>query len=87
MAIPALLGAGAKVVGGSIVKSVAKDKVKNFIQRGKKSSAIERVDTSEQEIKKGALIVRPQTSLVSPSSLTPPESPGDIVKVEKNPIY
>ena len=84
MALPALLGAGAKVVGGSIVKSVAKDKAKNFIE-GKKPSAIERVDSSEPETQKGALIVRPQTSLVSPSSLTPPEAPDNVKTTTKKP--
>ncbi len=82
MALPALLGAGARAIGGSIVKSVAKDKAKSFIQ-GKKASTNRREDSNEPTTEGGSLVIRPKTSLVSPSSLTPPESPGAIIKVEK----
>ena len=82
MALPALLGAGARAIGGSIVKSVAKDKAKSFIQ-GKKASTNRREDSNEPTTEGGSLVIRPKTSLVSPSSLIPPESPGAIIKVEK----
>ena len=72
MALPALLGAGARVVGGSLVKSVAKDKAKNFItgKKTKTKTATSEVNSQDNQ-RPGALAIRPQTSIVSPSAIIP----------------
>ena len=72
MALPALLGAGARVVGGSLVKSVAKDKAKNFIT-GKKTNVNPKASQQDPQDNQrtGALVIRPQTSIISPSAIIP----------------
>ena len=71
-----LLAGAAKTVGGSIVKSAAKDKAKDFITGKKKKvkpGAIKKKGGGEQEPdeKGGALAVRPQTSMVpAPANVT-----------------
>ena len=66
-----LLPAAGKAIGGSIVKGVVKNKVKNFIT-GRRPSAVEPTSSPEPEGRGSAIILRPKTSLVSPSSLTMP---------------
>lgn len=63
----ALVGGAAKAIGGGIVKNVAKDKAKSFITGKKKKvkpEVIKKDSDSYTGEGGGALVVRPQTSLV-----------------------
>ena len=66
MALPALLGAGLKSMGGGLVKGAAKGKATNFITGKKtkvKPDAVKGWRRSHL-MKPGALAVRPKTSMV-----------------------
>ena len=72
MALPALLGAGLKSMGGGLVKGAAKGAATNFI-KGKKTKVKPEAVKGEgaEEKKPGALAVRPKTSMVPAGAIVP----------------
>ena len=75
MALPALLGAGLKSMGGGLVKGAAKGAATNFIKGKKTKVKPEAVKGGgEEEKKSGALAIRPKTSMV-PGALAPIPAP------------
>ena len=72
MALPALLGAGLRSMGGGLVKGAAKGAATNFV-RGKKTRV--KPDAVRgargQEMKPGALAVRPKTSMIPAGAIVP----------------
>jgi len=75
MALPALLGAGLKSMGGGLVKGAAKGAATNFIKGKKTKVKPEAVrGEGEEEKKPGALAIRPKTSIV-PGALAPIPTP------------
>jgi hypothetical protein len=70
MALPALLGAGLKSVGGGLVKGAAKGAATNFI-KGKKTKVKPEAVKGEAEKKPGALAVRPKTSMIPAGAIVP----------------
>ena len=72
MALPALLGAGLKSMGGGLVKGAAKGAATNFIKGKKTKVKPEAVKGGREEEKKpGALAVRPKTSMISAGAIVP----------------
>lgn len=76
MALPALLGAGLKTMGGGLVKGAAKGAATNFI-KGKKTEVKPEAVKGEgvEEKKPGALVVRPKTTLVPADAIVPLPAP------------
>ena len=75
MALPALLGAGLKSMGGGLVKGAAKGAATNFI-KGKKTKvkpdAMKGAKGEKQEeVKSGGLAIRPKTTLIPSSAIVP----------------
>ena len=70
MALPALLGAGLKSVGGGLVKGAAKGAATNFI-KGKKTKVKPEAVKGEAEKKPGALAIRPKTSMIPAGAIVP----------------
>ena len=72
MALPALLGAGLKSMGGGLVKGAAKGAATNFI-KGKKTKVKPEAVKGEgaEEKKPGALAVRPKTPMVPAGAIVP----------------
>ena len=72
MALPALLGAGLKSMGGGLVKGAAKGAATNFI-KGKKTKVKPEAVKGEgaEEKKPGALAIRPKTSMISAGAIVP----------------
>ena len=70
MALPALLGAGLKSMGGGLVKGAAKGAATNFI-KGKKTKVKPEAVKGEAEKKPGALAIRPKTSMVPAGAIVP----------------
>ena len=72
MALPALLGAGLKSMGGGLVKGAAKGAATNFI-KGKKTKVKPEAVKGEgaEEKKPGALAVRPKTSMIPAGAIVP----------------
>jgi len=72
MALPALLGAGLKSMGGGLVKGAAKGAATNFI-KGKKTKVKPEAVGGEgaEEKKPGALAIRPKTSMISAGTIVP----------------
>lgn len=70
MALPALLGAGLKSMGGGLVKGAAKGAATNFI-KGKKTKVKPEAVKGEAEKKPGALAVRPKTSMIPAGAIVP----------------
>jgi len=72
MALPALLGAGLKSMGGGLVKGAAKGAATNFV-KGKKSKVKPEAirGGGEEEKKPGALAVRPKTSMIPAGAIVP----------------
>ena len=72
MALPALLGAGLKSMGGGLVKGAAKGAATNFI-KGKKTKVKPEAVKGEgtEEKKPGALAIRPKTAMVSAGAIVP----------------
>ena len=72
MALPALLGAGLKSMGGGLVKGAAKGAATNFV-KGKKTKVKPEAVKGEgaEEKKPGALAVRPKTSMVPAGAIVP----------------
>ena len=97
MALPALLGAGLKSMGGGLVKGAAKGAATNFI-KGKKTKvkpdAVKGAKgEKEEEVKSGGLAIRPKTTLIPSSALAPipapiqePTSSGSGQKTEQDTI-
>jgi len=97
MALPALLGAGLKSMGGGLVKGAAKGAATNFI-KGKKTKvkpdAVKGAKgEKEEEVKSGGLAIRPKTTLIPSSALAPipapiqePTSSGSGEKTEQDTI-
>ena len=95
MALPALLGAGLKSMGGGLVKGAAKGAATNFI-KGKKTKvkphAIKDAKGEKQEeVKSGGLAIRPKTTLIPSSAIVPapiqePTSSGPGEKTEQDTI-
>jgi hypothetical protein len=76
MALPALLGAGLKTMGGGLVKGAAKGAATNFIKSKKTEVKPEAVKGERVEEKKpGALAVRPKTTLVPAAAIVPLPAP------------
>ena len=72
MALPALLGAGLKSMGGGLVKGAAKGAATNFIKGKKTKVKPEAVKGERAEEKKpGALAVRPKTPMVPAGAIVP----------------
>lgn len=72
MALPALLGAGLKSMGGGLVNSAAKGAATNFIKGKKTKVKPEAVKGGgEEEKKPGALAVRPKTPMVPAGAIVP----------------
>ena len=72
MALPALLGAGLKSMGGGLVKGAAKGAATNFVKGKKTKVKPELVKGGREEEKKpGALAVRPKTSMVPAGAIVP----------------
>ena len=72
MALPALLGAGLKSMGGGLVKGAAKGAATNFIKGKKTKVKPEAVKGGGAEEKKpGALAIRPKTSMVPAGAIVP----------------
>ena len=70
MALPALLGAGLKSMGGGLVKGAAKGAATNFI-KGKKTKVKPEAVKGEAEKKPGVLAIRPKTSMISAGAIVP----------------
>ena len=72
MALPALLGAGLKSMGGGLVKGAAKGAATNFI-KGKKTKVKPEAVKGEgaEEKKPGALAIRPKTSMIPAGAIVP----------------
>ena len=70
MALPALLGAGLKSMGGGLVKGAAKGAATNFI-KGKKTKVKPEAVKGEAEKKPGALAIRPKTSMIPAGAIVP----------------
>ena len=72
MALPALLGAGLKSMGGGLVKGAAKGAATNFI-KGKKTKVKPEAVKGEgaKEKKPGALAIRPKTSMIPAGAIVP----------------
>ena len=95
MALPALLGAGLKSMGGGLVKGAAKGAATNFI-KGKKTKvkpdAVKGAKGEKQEeVKSGGLAIRPKTTLIPSSAIVPapiqePTSSGSGEKTEQDTI-
>ena len=95
MALPALLGAGLKSMGGGLVKGAAKGAATNFI-KGKKTKvkpdAMKGAKGEKQEeVKSGGLAIRPKTTLIPSSAIVPapiqePTSSGSSEKTEQDTI-
>ena len=72
MALPALLGAGLKSMGGGLVKGAAKGAATNFIKGKKTKVKPEAVKGGgEEEKKPGALAIRPKTSMIPAGAIVP----------------
>ena len=72
MALPALLGAGLKSMGGGLVKGAAKGAATNFIKGKKTKVKPEAVKgEGEEEKKPGALAIRPKTSMIPAGAIVP----------------
>ena len=72
MALPALLGAGLKSMGGGLVRGAAKGAATNFI-KGKKTKVKPEAVKGEgaEEKKPGALAIRPKTSMIPAGAIVP----------------
>ena len=72
MALPALLGAGLKSMGGGLVKGAAKGAATNFVKGKKTKVKPEAIKGGgEEEKKPGALAVRPKTSMIPAGAIVP----------------
>mgnify|MGYP001171675897 FL=1 len=87
MALPALLGAGAKSVGKSMVKSGGKAAAGKILGRGKKKQPGRIVPgRGEEDGDKGGAILKPKTSVISASKFLPSSSNNKAEGQEKTEV-
>ena len=78
MALPALLGAGARAIGGQMLRSGGRAAAsKIFNRKDKKQRGIVKKENGQQATGGGgALVVRPKTTMIPASRITPSAAPG-----------
>ena len=77
MALPALLGAGARAVGGQMVKSGGRAAASKILKRGdkKQTGIVKRGDGQQATGGGGALTIRPKTTMIPAKVMTSKSSP------------
>ena len=78
MALPALLGAGARAIGGQMLRSGGRAAASKILNRkDKKQRGIVKKENGQQETGGGgALVVRPKTTMIPASRMTSSAAPG-----------
>ena len=77
MALPALLGAGARAIGGQMVRSGGRAAASKILNRKeKKQRGVVKKENGQQATEGGgALVVRPKSTMIPASILTAPATP------------
>ena len=78
MALPALLGAGARAIGGQMLRSGGRSAASKILNRkDKKQRGIVKKENGQQATGGGgALVVRPKTTMIPASRMTSSAAPG-----------
>ena len=88
MALPALLGAGAKAIGGSMVKVGGRAAASKILGRGRKKQAQPgRIVPGREGVDggKGSAIIKPKVKMVSAKEIKSLQT-GDVVSPGKDPL-